>query len=131
MMQQVSETDPLSYYQIAGIHGIPHIPWGEPASPNQDSDYGYCTHASVLFATWHRPYLALIEQRISAHAVNEGRKFRGAQAGRWQAAAARVRLPYVFFFFAATLWLTLMVDTGTGLRMAPRFPPSSCGRQSP
>ncbi|KAI5842810.1 hypothetical protein BZA05DRAFT_359599, partial [Tricharina praecox] len=94
MMQQVSETDPLSYYQIAGIHGIPHIPWGEPASPNQDSDYGYCTHASVLFATWHRPYLALIEQRISAHAVNEGRKFRGAQAGRWQAAAARVRLPY-------------------------------------
>jgi tyrosinase len=22
---------------------------------------GYCTHSSVLFLTWHRPYLALYE----------------------------------------------------------------------
>ncbi len=25
---------------------------------------GYCTHSSVLFATWHRPYLALFEVRL-------------------------------------------------------------------
>jgi len=92
-MQQVAETDPMSYYQIAGIHGLPHIPWGEPASADQDPQTGYCTHASVLFATWHRPYLALIEQRISAHANNEANKFRGDQAERWRNAAARVRLP--------------------------------------
>lgn len=22
---------------------------------------GYCTHSSILFPTWHRPYLALFE----------------------------------------------------------------------
>lgn len=94
MMQRVSETEPLSYYQIAGIHGLPHIPWGEAPRDDHDPDYGYCTHGSALFATWHRPYLALVEQRITAHAVNEAGKFRGNQASRWQTAAARVRLPY-------------------------------------
>lgn len=24
---------------------------------------GYCTHSSILFVTWHRPYLALFEVR--------------------------------------------------------------------
>jgi tyrosinase len=59
--QQVPETDPLSYFQIAGIHGRPYIPWDgvpwNPAAPN----IGYCTHDDVLFPTWHRPYLALFE----------------------------------------------------------------------
>ena len=26
-----------------------------------DDQQGYCTHTSVLFLTWHRPYLALYE----------------------------------------------------------------------
>ena len=77
MMQRVAETDPLSYYQIAGIHGLPYIRWGEAPRDDQGPDYGYCTHGSTLFATWHRPYLALVEQRITAHAVNEAGKIRG------------------------------------------------------
>jgi tyrosinase len=93
-MMQVRETNPLSYYQLSGIHGLPHIPWGEPASDEQDDDYGYCTHASGLFATWHRPYLALWEQRVVAHAINEAKKFTGADAQRYQDAAKRVRAPY-------------------------------------
>ena len=69
------------------------MPWGEPRSPSQDPSTGYCTHQSVLFATWHRPFLSLFEQRLSAHAVLEAAKFRGAAAARWQAAAQLVRIP--------------------------------------
>lgn len=54
-----------SYYQIAGIHGMPYKPWNGVGS---DTDWqsssgfgGYCTHSSILFLTWHRPYLALWE----------------------------------------------------------------------
>lgn len=43
------ETTLTSYYQIAGIHGRPYIPWEEPVSSNQDPTTGYCTHSSVLF----------------------------------------------------------------------------------
>lgn len=44
-----------------GIHGRPYLPWddvqGAPGAPNN----GYCNHISILFPTWHRPYLALYE----------------------------------------------------------------------
>ena len=35
------------------------------ASNNQNG--GYCMHSSTLFATWHRPYLALFEQELYQH----------------------------------------------------------------
>jgi tyrosinase len=54
-----------SYYQIAGIHGMPYKPWnGVGSTTNWQSTSGfggYCTHSSILFLTWHRPYLALYE----------------------------------------------------------------------
>ncbi|KAA8897513.1 hypothetical protein FN846DRAFT_783234 [Sphaerosporella brunnea] len=93
-MMQVAEANDLSYYQISGIHGLPHIPWQEPASDSQDTDYGYCTHASGLFGTWHRPYVALFEQRVVFHAVSEAGKFADPDRSRYVAAAQRVRLPY-------------------------------------
>jgi tyrosinase len=94
MQTNKAETDPLSYYQIAGIHGVPFIPWQETSVSTQDPTTGYCTHISVLFATWHRPYLALFEERLVKHAVYVASKFKGSQAARWQAAAKNVRLPY-------------------------------------
>jgi tyrosinase len=54
MQTSKAETDPLSFYQIAGIHGVPFIPWQETSVSTQDTSTGYCTHISVLFATWHR-----------------------------------------------------------------------------
>lgn len=42
-----------------GIHGYPDIPWD--GVTGEDYIVGYCTHSSVLFPTWHRPYLALFE----------------------------------------------------------------------
>ncbi|EPE28797.1 Di-copper centre-containing [Glarea lozoyensis ATCC 20868] len=49
-----------SYFQIAGIHGQPLQSW-DTNDPEKD---WYCVHGSVLFSPWHRPYLALYEQRI-------------------------------------------------------------------
>lgn len=62
MMAQ-SETDQFSYYEIAGIHGAPFTAWGGEQTPANPPQMGYCTHSSALFATWHRPYLALLEVR--------------------------------------------------------------------
>jgi hypothetical protein len=44
-----------------GIHGRPFVPFDNvPAEPGNENN-GYCTHVSILFPTWHRPYLALYE----------------------------------------------------------------------
>lgn len=75
--------DPLSFFQIAGkrllnvtfkadfqgIHGVPYETW--PAEEwnhdipgrtlTKDDFGGFCTHSSILFLTWHRPYLSLFE----------------------------------------------------------------------
>ncbi|KAI5792061.1 hypothetical protein FPQ18DRAFT_389582 [Pyronema domesticum] len=93
-MQRMPETNCLSYYQIAGIHGRPYIPWQSAVTAQQDNTVGYCTHSSALFVTWHRPYIALIEQRVVAMAVEEAAKFSGADRKRYAAAAQKVRLPY-------------------------------------
>ena len=48
-LQGVNEEQLLSYYQVAGIHGMPYKPWnGVDGLPNVDE--GYRTHSSVLFA---------------------------------------------------------------------------------
>ena len=60
-LQQLTKQDqssPLSYYQVAGIHGLPHIEWDGVSG---QYSAGYCPHTSILFPTWHRPYLALFE----------------------------------------------------------------------
>lgn len=55
-----------SFFSVAGIHGLPFIPWDDatdqPFDPNAQWG-GYCTHGSVLFPTWHRPYIMLYEVR--------------------------------------------------------------------
>jgi tyrosinase len=90
-MEKVPESNPLSYYQLAGIHGRPHIPWGEDLNAaTQDDRFGYCTHASALFATWHRPYISLVEQRLVYHANQEAAKFSDP---KWKKAAKKLRLP--------------------------------------
>lgn len=57
--QNTPSEETLSYFQVAGIHGYPNIPWD--GVNGTGSGEGYCMHASVLFPLWHRPYLALYE----------------------------------------------------------------------
>ena len=61
-LAQQNQTSQLSYYQIAGIHGLPYIEWDGVSGQYRS---GYCTHESILFPAWHRPYLALFEVYIS------------------------------------------------------------------
>jgi tyrosinase len=93
--QQTDQSNMTSWYQIAGIHGRPYIPWdGVPAAPGLNSP-GYCTHVSNLFLPWHRPYLALVEQTLHWHIVQVVNEFpSGAQRQRYAQAALKWRWPY-------------------------------------
>jgi len=66
MLQYTNQSDMLSWYQIGGIHGEPFVPWDnvQPVPGNEQN--GYCHHSSILFPTWHRPYLALFEVSLSS-----------------------------------------------------------------
>ncbi|KZS86904.1 Di-copper centre-containing protein [Sistotremastrum niveocremeum HHB9708] len=59
--QKMSYEDKLSYFRVAGIHGLPKEPWDEP---KRSKNGYYCEHGTTLFPTWHRPYMLLFEQRI-------------------------------------------------------------------
>ncbi|TGO50344.1 hypothetical protein BOTNAR_0396g00080 [Botryotinia narcissicola] len=95
MMQTINQSDIRSWYQIAGIHGKPYLQYdGVQATPG-DENNGYCTHVSILFPTWHRPYLALYEQVLHSVVIFIAEQFpAGAERDRYTAAAANFRIPY-------------------------------------
>ncbi|KAF7875362.1 hypothetical protein EAF04_002534 [Stromatinia cepivora] len=95
MMQTIDQSDIRSWYQISGIHGRPYLPYdGVQATPG-DENNGYCTHVSILFPTWHRPYLALYEQVLHSIVLFIAEQFpAGAERERYAAAAANFRIPY-------------------------------------
>ncbi|KUJ20310.1 Di-copper centre-containing protein [Mollisia scopiformis] len=83
-----------SYYQIAGIHGRPYYSWNNaPQGPGSPTT-GYCTHGSVLFLSWHRPYLALYEQEIAAIIQDIVQTYPASMQPTWQVAADQFRIPY-------------------------------------
>ena len=92
--QLTPSSDPLSYYQVAGIHGQPYMSWANVQARPGGERSGYCTHASPLFSTWHRPYLALFEQALHAHAQDVANEFDGPERQTYAAIARDLRLPY-------------------------------------
>lgn len=80
MMQNTDQDQDLSWYRITGqstrlrvsdcflcadggalgIHGVPFEQWGG-VPPADGGQGGYCPHMTILFPTWHRPYIALYE----------------------------------------------------------------------
>lgn len=91
--KSLDETTDLSYYGIAGIHGRPYRPWGEVQGDNPGGWQGYCTHTSILFAPWHRPYLALFEQQLYGIIQNIASQFPADSQARYLSAAATFRIP--------------------------------------
>jgi tyrosinase len=71
LMQGTDWKKSVSHYQIGGIHGFPFTPWENsgPSPVNDDGWDGYCTHGSVLFPSWHRPYVALFEVCLLSVAI--------------------------------------------------------------
>ncbi|KAF2001264.1 Di-copper centre-containing protein [Amniculicola lignicola CBS 123094] len=93
------QQDKLSFYQLAGIHGQPYIPWdgvqGRVLPEGEDYHWGYCTHNGLLFSTWHRPYMMLYEQLIHQYAVEIVGEIKDATVkARYRDAATKLRLPY-------------------------------------
>ncbi|RVD83947.1 Tyosinase C-terminal domain [Arthrobotrys flagrans] len=93
-LQLTSETDDLSFYQLSRIHGAPFGPWQMPEQGNYNWEVGYCTHHSVIFLTWHRPFLLLLEQTIYRKAREIANRFSADVRPKYQAAVNGLRLPY-------------------------------------
>ena len=93
-LQNVDTSDMQSYYQIAGIHGMPYSPWNGVGGIDDYNYGGYCTHTSVLFLTWHRPYLALYEQSLFAQVQTVANSFTDSLKAKYVAAAKTFRMPY-------------------------------------
>jgi tyrosinase len=79
-----------SWFQMAGIHGMPYAPYNAFKWKLPDSDKGdvtgefyggYCFHNSQIFGTWHRPYLLLVEQVRPSLATDTGLSFFGLCVG--------------------------------------------------
>jgi len=89
------QSQSISHFSIGGIHGLPYVPWEgaggtRPVSGSQWG--GYCTHGSVLFPTWHRPYVALYEQVLQQHALDIAKTYQDQQ--HWTSVAQNLRAPY-------------------------------------
>jgi tyrosinase len=92
---ETPQPESLSFFGISGIHGLPYSPW-EGAGGNQpvegSDSGGYCTHGSVLFPTWHRPYVALYEQALQQAALGIAQQY--ADQDHWTAVARNLRVPF-------------------------------------
>jgi tyrosinase len=72
VMFNTPQSNSISHFSIGGIHGLPYVQWegsGSSRPVNGSQWGGYCTHGSVLFPTWHRPYVALYEVSSLFHAL--------------------------------------------------------------
>jgi tyrosinase len=90
----VDGRDPMSYYQIAAIHGQPYVAWDNNGPCDGCQPAGYCTHQSTLFPTWHRAYLALFEQALVSNAMTVAKQYTGEDYDRYMAAAEALRIPF-------------------------------------
>ncbi|KAK1753621.1 hypothetical protein QBC47DRAFT_430447 [Echria macrotheca] len=91
----------LGYYSIAGIHGFPSTSWDgvlNEFSSKGANFGGYCPHGRMIFPTWHRPFLMLLEQTIYQNMVEIAGKYDQPHRDRYQLAAKAFRLPYLDYF---------------------------------
>ena len=65
LFEEKDPTQKISFFQVAGIHGYPYQPWDEEEYTAAAGGAGYCTHNSILFPSWHRPYMLLYEVSLS------------------------------------------------------------------
>lgn len=119
-LQNTPASDPLSYYSIAGIHGYPNIAWDNAQGNPASRSIGYCKHFSVLFEIWHRPYLALLEQRIAEIARNIATLYSPPDRDRYSTAADTLRIPYWDWLISPSL-PTVMTTPKIGVNAPEGF----------
>nr|OQO26612.1 hypothetical protein B0A51_06674 [Rachicladosporium sp. CCFEE 5018] len=90
-----NQADKMSYYQIAGIHGVPRQNWDNVGQCSScGGTDGYCTHDSVLFPSWHRAYLALFEQSFLNVVSQVVAQYPQSKQAEMQGAFSTMRFPY-------------------------------------
>jgi tyrosinase len=93
--QAMSQSDKMSWYQIAGIHGVPRQNWDNVGQcSNCKGTDGYCTHDSVLFPGWHRAYLALFEQQFMVIVNQLANSYPDNRRAFMTGAASTMRFPF-------------------------------------
>ncbi|KAI1501711.1 hypothetical protein F5X99DRAFT_428173 [Biscogniauxia marginata] len=93
-MQYTSQDSPFSFYQVAGIHGAPGLTWADVNAAPGSENKGYCPHSSILFPTWHRPYLALYEQILYNNVQYIASLYPADRLEHFQTVARGFRMPY-------------------------------------
>ncbi|KAI7233874.1 Di-copper centre-containing protein [Hortaea werneckii] len=93
--QQKAQNDATSFYQIAGIHGVPRQNYnGVGQCSTCGGTDGYCPHDSILFPGWHRAYIALFEQQFKTVVDQIAASYPASQRPAMQGAASTIRFPY-------------------------------------
>ncbi|KAF9477267.1 tyrosinase [Pholiota conissans] len=91
---KVSPDNVESFFQVAGIHGRPYQDYAGAKGTGPAGKWaGYCTHSTVLFPTWHRPYVALLEQVLQKRAIEIAEDYT-FDCDDWMEAAVALRQPY-------------------------------------
>ncbi|CCA72437.1 related to tyrosinase precursor (monophenol monooxygenase) [Serendipita indica DSM 11827] len=121
-LQEVDESKTISWFQIAGIHGRPYVAY-DGAEPAVDGG-GYCAHSTLQFPTWHRPYLALMEQEIYKCMIQVANEYTNSEK---KAKYLEVAKKFPYWDWAAngdipdfiSQQLTVELDTPNGLKTVP------------
>ncbi|KAK2758458.1 hypothetical protein FQN53_008206 [Emmonsiellopsis sp. PD_33] len=119
--QDEDHADLTSFQQVAGIHGYPYQSWDDVEGTRAA---GYCSHGSTLFPLWHRPYLAMYEQKIWGHAQRIANEYPPALRGMYQRAAETLRIPYWDWASdpelpRSVITPELNINTSDGIRTVP------------
>ncbi|RDA85309.1 hypothetical protein CP532_5913 [Ophiocordyceps camponoti-leonardi (nom. inval.)] len=93
-MQQENDENPLSFFQIMGIHGAPYIEWNGAGAQVDGEWQGYCPHAEDIFLPWHRPYTSLFEQVLVSKAKEIALTYPESVRAEYSHAADTLRSPY-------------------------------------
>jgi len=107
--------DMKSWYQVAGIHGRPFTAWDGVGDSNGDKQYGYCTHSSILFLSWHRPYMALYEMALYESIQEVVKKFPEPRRSELAKTAVNFRIPY--WDWAATSKPHILLHDGSDVEV--------------
>lgn len=107
-VQEKKSDDPKSFFQVAGIHGLPYVPYDHLPQDTLSDHYkegakdwfgGYCHHGDILFPTWHRPYMILMERLVYEEAGKIVDSWKDLDLSPeelkvYQDAAKKIRMPY-------------------------------------
>lgn len=100
-LKNTSTSDWMGFYQLAGIHGVPTAAWDNVAPTFKKSQIdrrsgkqGYCPHGDEKFPTWHRPYIAMLEQTVYLKMHDIAAKFPASVKDTYLQAADAFRFPY-------------------------------------